>query len=110
MLLRRLHAVVLSRYINAWISVHSASFISKCFGLKYLAVLRPKKLNEKLSACTACLEYVIRHAAGFARNSTLAKERLDGWISLPTYNFFGYEHFFIFFFFFNYHNILETCF
>lgn len=57
--------------------MHSASFIAKHFGLKYPATLRPEKVNEKLSACTASLEYVISHTAGFARNSALSKEKLD---------------------------------
>lgn len=65
------------RIYKAWISIHFASFITACYGFKYPAVLRPKKLNEKLAACTASLEYVIRHTAGCARNSILSREGMD---------------------------------
>lgn len=72
-----------------------------CYGFKYPAVQHAKKLNEKLAACTASLEYVIRHTAGCARNSPLSKEGMDitslamGWFFFLSLSFF---FFFLFFF------------
>lgn len=50
------------------------TFKTKCYGFKYPATLHPKTQSEKVDAS---LEHVIRHSAGWARNSSLSKEGTD---------------------------------